>query len=143
MTATVSQAKDEILAQYRTTWLADSTSVDVPIHWWNVRNQKPPTSGAWARITVQHAFGGQPTVGKNAGARRYRRTGLVTVEIWTPSGDSTLADALSMIALSAFEGKRTSPGGVWFRNVRPNEIGQDGVWFKTNVLADFVYDEVR
>ena len=55
----------------------------------------------------------------------------------------TLSDQLATIVKDAFEGVATSPGRVLFRNVRYNEVGQDGQWFQQNVLADFEYDEVR
>lgn len=143
MTATIQQARNEIIAQFRTTWLADGNSSGIPILFANVGGQVIPTSGAWVRITVQHTEGSQPTLSGATGARRFRRFGFVTVQVFTPTGFSTLADVLTMIAASAFEGITTSPGRVMFLRVRPVEIGQEGNWFQTNVLSDFQYDEVR
>jgi hypothetical protein len=66
------------------------------------------------------------------------------VQIFTFYGKGgSLSDDLATIAKNAFEGVTTSPGRVIFRDVRSQEIGQEGQWFQTNVLADFEYDEIR
>ena len=140
---TLTQARDEVQAQFRTVWLADPISAQLPVLYMDVADV-PPEEGAWARINVQHGSGGQRTLSGDTGQRRYGRTGVVTVQIFTPRGDGMeLNDQLSAIATRAFEGITTSPGRVSFLRVRPNEIGPDGRLFHTNVLADIEYDEVR
>jgi hypothetical protein len=143
MTATIDQARDEILGTFRTAWLADSVSQSVPVLYSDV-SQEPPDTGAWARVTINHTTSRQATLSNETGARRFRRVGFVTVQIFTPTGGGlTLSDGLTTIAVRAFEGVTTTPGRVLFRNVRPIEVGQDGNWFNMNVVADFEYDEVR
>lgn len=143
MTATVTQARDEMLALHRTAWLADSASKDYPIRYWDVAYEGDPDT-PWVRVTVRHEDGRQVTLSNEAGARRFRHFGVITVQVFTKYGTGlTLNDQLVRITKNAFEGAVTSPGRVIFRNVRVNEVGQDGQWFQTNVLADFEYDEVR
>lgn len=143
MSVTYQQAVDEMLATLRTAWLADAASMDYPILYWDVAYPAEPTT-PWCRVTVQHQDGAQVTLSNESGARRFRRYGLITVQIFTEWGkNTTLKNTLKKIVCEAFEGVTTSPGRVTFRNVRPNEIGQDGQWFQTNVLAEFEYDEVR
>lgn len=143
MTATYNQAKDEILGAFRTAWLADALSLDYPIRYWDVAYQADPLT-PWARATVVHQDGEQVTLSNESGARRFRRFGVVTVQVFTEWGkNTTLGPGLAKITSEAFEGVTTSPGRVIFRNVRVNEVGQDGQWFQTNVLADFEYDEIR
>jgi hypothetical protein len=68
----------------------------------------------------------------------------VTAQIFTEFGDGqVLADSLATVARDAFEGEVTSPGRVIFRNVRAVDVGPDGHWTQTNVLAEFEYDEVK
>ena len=55
------------------------------------------------------------------------------------NGGLTLAEALAKVAREAFEGS-VSPGGIWFRKCRVNEIGPDANWFQVNMVADFEYD---
>lgn len=143
---TLAQAKNEIAGAFRDAWIADPLSADLPVLYLDVADA-PPTSGAWARLTVRHGPGGQATLAGDAGTRHYRRTGFVTVQVFVErhdrAGAETTMDALVPIAVHAFEGITTSPGRVAFHRVRVNEVGVSGVWLQTNVLADFEYDEVR
>lgn len=149
MTATIEQARDDILTLFKDAWEADPISEDVLLVYWDIPNSAPTDAGtdenpvSWARVTVQHTGSSQASLSGDSGARRWRRVGLVTVQIFTPYGTGlSLADKLSMVATRAFEGKST-PSGIWFRDVSPQEIGQDSIWFQTNVSASFEYDEVR
>ena len=75
---------------------------------------------------------------------RFRRFGIVTVQVFELSGDGlTSSDVLVDLALDAFEGEKTGLDRVEFRNARANEIGQDGPWFQTNVIAEFTYDRTK
>jgi hypothetical protein len=144
VSATLTQARDEIHGQFRTAWIAAGYGTSVPVIYRDAPGLSPPTSGSWARVTVQHQEGFQATLGGTDGTSRYRRLGVVTVQIFTDYGEGNVdGDTLATVAKNAFEGAVTSPGGVIFRNVRTPEIGQSGQWFQTNVLADFEYDEVR
>ena len=149
MTSTIKNARDEIISIFYTAWQADSTSNGLKVLYDDVISDVPTTPDAdgnlpaWARITVAHTGGTQGSLSDQNGMRRWTRTGIVTVQIFTPIGTGlSLADELSMIAVAAFEGKST-PSNIWFRNVSNKEIGTDGEWFQTNVSAEFTYDEVR
>lgn len=96
----------------------------------------------WARATIRHNAGFQATLG-GPGARRFDREGIFLVEIYAPRGDGlTLARSLHTLVEQAFEGVST-PNGVWFRNVRTEEVGPDGPWTHANVIIEFEYEEVR
>lgn len=143
MTATLGQARDEICAVFRTAWIAGPPSSTLPVLYPDV-SQEIPASSAWARVTVAHNVGGQATLANESGQRRFRHVGIVTVQIFTPTGDGqVLSDQLITIVKDAFEGVTTTPGRVIFRRTRVNEVGQEGQWFQVNVLADFEYDEVK
>jgi hypothetical protein len=144
MTVTRTEARDEILAQFKTVWDAGPESTGVLVRYPDAPNDPPSTQVSWARVTVQHnPTGGQATLSGAQGKRRYRRFGLVTVQIFTIFGQGlVLADRLSETAQVAFEGVST-PGGVIFRSVNAVEIGRSKEWFQTNVVAQFEYDEVK
>lgn len=149
MTADITTARDDIHELLIDAWEADQDSRYVRLMYWDLPKDTPRDEGdeenpeAWARISVLHTNGFQASLAGDSGRRRWRRTGTVFVDIFTPTGDGlSLADKLTMVAMRAFEGNSTS-SGIWFRNVRPEEIGPDGVWFQTQVRADFEYDEVR
>lgn len=136
MSLTYAAARDEILTLFRTAWLANGSSAAVPLFYDDVAKDAP-SAVSWARVTVRHNTGGNDGIGN----RLRIRTGTVTIQIFTTFGEGLASvDVLGKVAVDAFHGKATS-GGAWFRNVRLNEVGQDGKWFQTNVLADFEYNE--
>lgn len=139
MTATRDQARDEIYAKFASAW----ATTELPTLYEDTAGETP-AEGAWCRITVAHTAAGQVTLGGETGNRRFRRYGIVTVQIFTPFNDGrVVADGLATVAVDAFEGEVTSPGRVIFRNVRAIDVGPDGPWTQTNVLAEFEYDEVK
>lgn len=103
----------------------------------------PKTAVPWLRVKVQHTYGQQATLANEIGARRFRKSGIVLLQIFTPLGSSLREpDRLGILLNNALEGAST-PHDVFLRNVRMNEIGSDGHWFQVNVVADFEYDSVR
>jgi len=139
MSLTYQEARDEIFALFKTAW--DTTGY--PAHYQDVRKQRAKDDDPWAVVTLQHSAGFQATLSGAQGARTFARLGFVTVQIFTPNGKG-LQEAydLSKVVSDAFEGAST-PGGVWFRNVRLNEVGRDGKFHQINVVAEFRYDEVK
>lgn len=146
MSLTVLAARNEILTRFKTVWDAGATS-GIPVFYDDVPGDVPQGAdgsgnpSTWLRIQVRHGEGRQ--IGFGDGKRRLHRLGVVTAQLFTASGTGlSTADPLVTILLNAFEGAST-PGGVWFRNARVNEVGQDGGWYQTNVLVEFNYDEVK
>lgn len=104
----------------------------------------PPNSPTpWARVAIRHNSGGQKSLANDRGKKRFTRTGFVVIQLFTNPNDGLVSnDEITAILLSAYEGKTTS-GGVFFRNVRSQEVGQDGAWYQTNVFADFEYEQIK
>lgn len=138
MSLTYAQANDEVLTQLKTIW--DLTGHK--LFYEDVRDQKETDQSPWAKVAVRHAAGQQDSLG-GRGHRSFLRFGVLIVTIHTPSG-SGLSDAyaLAKVVADAYEGA-SSPNGVWFRNVRINELGRDGTFYMTNVLVDFEYSETK
>lgn len=150
MTATVEQARDEIQARFLADWQALSTTIPgisaVPeVRWQGLDdNAGPPTTDApWARVTLTHGAGLRHTFGR-IGERRMERVGVLTVQVFYPIKKSGMSRLLKLatIVRNAFE-NRTTPSGVWFRNVAIREQTPYQGWNQVNVTADFVYDELR
>lgn len=75
--------------------------------------------------------------------RRYRVYGIVTVQCFTTYGDGqTSADQISGIVKGAFRGVNTGADAITFRNARVVDVGKDGPYLQTNVIAEFDYDEI-
>lgn len=146
--ANIRAARAEMVAAFNTVWQANAGAVNggtVPgVHWEGSKFDRP-TDTAWARFVIRHTLGEQATLsGDTNGLRRYEKFGFVSVQIFAPissGGGLSLADDLADVAKSAFEGKSTD-NGIWFQNVRINEVGVDDAWVQVNVIADFRYDEL-
>ena len=138
MSLTYKQANDEILSLLKAAW--DPTGHKM--FWEGVRDQRETDMSPWATVVVRHAAGQQDTLG-GKGHRQFLRLGAVVVTINTPSS-SGLSEGynLAKVVADAYEGV-SSPNGVWFRNVRINELGREGTFFQTNVVVDFEYYETK
>jgi hypothetical protein len=141
MPATIQEARDQVLTLLND--VADPNDVAVV---WEGTAGNPPADGpqtAWARIGMRHFLRKQATLSGSVGSRIYTSSGIVIVSLFTPVGlGIEEADRLSVLFRNALEGETTS-GGVWFRNVRGVEMGLDQSWWRTDVIADFEYDEIR
>lgn len=154
MTATVAEARDAIMATFRTAWLADGATSGIPVKWPDVaQGEFPPKTQdgnndptPWARIVVNHnpGAGGQGNLSGDTGQRRYERFGNVITSLFAATGDGMKTlDDMARVTMAAFEGVRHTATGVVFFRVRLQEVGPDGSYTQVNVLADFEYDEVR
>lgn len=148
MVATLTQARDDINTRFQTDWNSLSTAVAgyIPeVRWEGTEvGDLPNSSHAWARVSIKHTQSDQKSLGL-PGTRRFERWGYVTVQVFTPLSRGqglSLSEQLVTIARNAFEGQ-TTPNAVWFRKVTVKEIGVDGPWENTNVIASFCYDEIR
>ena len=144
--ATRAEARDEILLHFTTAWNAGTPPV--PLLLYDDKARDLPPDAPYAKITIKHNVSPQVTIGAtvaNGGnGVRFRRFGIVTVQVFEISGDGlTNSDDLVDLALDAFEGEKTGLDRIEFRNARANEIGEDGPWFQTNVIAEFDYDRVK
>ncbi len=143
--STIATARDAILLHFTTAWNAQTPPV--PLLLYTDKHQDLPDNASFARIRVQHNIFSQVTVGgkkaSGGSGQRFRRFGIVTVQIFTVSGGGQVAsDVFVDVALAAFEGQNTGADKIEFRNARANEVGQDGPWFQVNVIAEFTYDKV-
>lgn len=144
--ATIAAARDEILLHFTTKWNAGTPPI--PLLLYDDKHRDLPDDAPYARITIKHNTFPQVTIGapvaQGGNGVRFRRFGIVTVQVFEISGGGlTNSDILVDLALDAFEGEKTGLDRVEFRNARANEIGQDGPWFQTNVIAEFVYDRLK
>ena len=139
MSLTYNEAKDEIFSLFKAAW--DMTGH--PVHWQEVKKSRSKSEDAFAMISIRHAAGFQSTLGSSVGTTRFSRIGFTTIQIFVAAGKGLQeAYVLAKVASDAFEGVST-PGGVWFRNLRLNEVGKNGQFFQLNVVAEFNYDEIK
>lgn len=137
MSLTYEQAYDEILTTFKNAW--DTTGHKA--FYENIEDDRETDDSAFAKIQVTHSGSRQDTLG-GIGSRTFRRSGIVTIRIYTQAGKGLQeSHQLAKVATDAFEGKSVS--GIWFRNVRAIEIGREGSFYQVNVIAEFEYDEIK
>lgn len=133
----MNQAREAIYSKFVTAW-----DDETPVTFDNERYD-PPDDNPWVRVTVRHTGSTQETLGP-AGSRKFMRTGVCFVQIFTRGDKGTAeADALARIAALAFEGERIVGTTVRFLDVVTREAGPDGKWYGVVVEANFEYDETR
>jgi hypothetical protein len=144
---TMTQARDDVFTMFLTAWNANAAFdgyVPEVRYAGTAKGPVPPAEKAWCRVTLQHTTGGQVSFGA-PGGRRFERRGLMMVQLFVPTvhgrGLSDI-EQLATVARNAWEGL-SSPNGVWFRNIRVEDVGEDGPWWNTNVMGNFIYDEIR
>ena len=130
------QAVDDMQAMVLAAW----TPTGHKIFWEAVEADRETDDTAWAVSTIRHVAGRQETLG-GIGNRAFQRTGIIFLQIFTRVGNGLQESyQLAKVMADGFEGK-SSPNGVWFRNVRINEAGKDGTFSQTNVTIEFQYNE--
>lgn len=128
-------AFDAICTLIKDAWEAASTG---PILWPD-KNSVIPTSGEWARVSIQHGDGGQDSLSDANGIQKFASTGIVYVQVFTELGNShprgyELAEAI----LNAFRKAKIS--GMMLRRGRIREIGADGAFYHIQALTAFEYE---
>ncbi|WZB35692.1 tail terminator [Enterobacteria phage FtMidnight] len=144
------KASDEINALFFAAWKDKAPAIVgyVPeVRWFGVEDSDlPDGSKFWARVSKQTVMEEQTSLSTcvgEPGKRRYTASGLVFVQLFCPkSVDKAceLGERLAVVARNAFRGK-TTPGKIWFRNVRINEIPPESLYFRFNIVAEFEYTE--
>lgn len=148
-------ARDEILTRL-TTALAASPYTGIAVVYDDAAGDHPkgeqapapdpvvPSGKPWLRVGVRHAGGEQVSLGSINGKRRQEQSGILFIQMFTPSGDGhKIADPLGDLILDAYRTGGPTASGVQFRSARRVEVGKDGAWFLTNCLVDFLYDLIR
>lgn len=98
---------------------------------------------AWARISWKPNTRKQTAINGSVGNRLFTQTGIMIVEVYTPSGDGCKLDrTLTRLVERAFEGISTL-NGLWFRNVGTNPGEADGTMWHSNVIIPWEYQEIR
>lgn len=122
----------------------------IPVEWPNVSNTPDreallglSSASPWLRVSLDHLGRSQASLQGSTQVRRWEAFGLLSVQIFVPSGKGLLmADGLVKILEDALDGAKTA-GGAWFRNNKATEVGNTGNWHQTNFTSEFVYDDVK
>jgi hypothetical protein len=135
MIASRTDARDRILAPLKI--VVDAQSLYAV---YDDTNKKAPIDGsAWARVSVRHARGSRSSLGREDGKSKNTQTGFIFVEVYTPRDDGlTTSDVL--VAAFGNSLRSGADGDIWINDVAEVEMGEDGDWFRVDVIAEFSYD---
>lgn len=149
-------AEDAILGTLKTQWDSDTPALMPPgqpepqlVYEAEEQDLKPhPRDGtvAWARVVVRHSDASKVTLNSSFSNARYRRVGIVWIQVFAPANDATgrtLGQRLAMVAQKAYEGKRAANGEVVFTKAAISERLKDGPWFLFDVKVSFYWDQIR
>lgn len=145
------QARSEMFALFNDAWTANAATIVgyVPEVRWQGKelSTKPDNSKFWARVSIQSVIEQQATLSNcviEPGKKKYESAGLVFVQLFAPkSVDNSyeLLQQLAKVARNAYRGK-TTPGNVWFRNVRINTLAPEQLSYRLNVVSEYEFDEI-
>jgi hypothetical protein len=127
-----------IRSRFNTQW--SSLRPTIPVFFDNAGDDvQPPQNSAWVRLTVLPGSSQQVEMGR---LRRWRRAGVVAVQIYVPAASGTgLAQELGDTVIEIFEGLTLS--AVLFRATSLSRVGLDGAWLQYNAMTDYQADELR
>lgn len=143
-------ARTDIYLAVKAAWDAGAATTGKTLLWDNVTGDVPQAEDGstgdpelWGAVRVVNTSSEIRSLRGDGGIRRFERTGLVIIEVFSPAGDglSSTDDAVKIL-LDALEGKTTT-NNVVFRSGSVREEGLSGPWFLTVVAANFEYDEVK
>lgn len=141
---TLTAARDAIVGQFRTAWLASGTTSGVVLLFDDVAGDAPghdangkPTE--FARITVRHLVSRTETIGVPG---KEEHEGQVVVQVFTPKGGGHgRGDLIAQVAKRAFQRQRITGIDGWYFAVTAAEVPAVGPWAQINVTAQFRYSE--
>lgn len=141
MIASRTDARDRMLTPLKAVADAQSPSLYVI---WDDTKKAVPTDGSveWARVTIRHRRGSRSSLGRADGKGKHTQAGFVFVDIFTPREDGLVrSDILSAAFAVSF--RNGLDGDIWWKDVSETEVGEDGNWFRSDVIAEFEYDLIQ
>lgn len=94
-------------------------------------------------VSLQHVLGRQASLACGDGSRKWANEGLIHMRLRVPARDDglTTLNNLVSVCVSAIRG-RSTPGGVWFRNVIGREQPPKDGNSQAVVSGEFYYQEI-
>jgi hypothetical protein len=143
-------ARTDIYSAVKAAWDAGAATAGKVLTYANVTSDVPVDEiGAtgepepYGSVRIENSISSVQSLRGDGGQRRFRRVGLLFVEVYIPAGNGlSLADQIVKVVLDDVEGQTTA-NGVYFRNAQVREEGVSGPWFLTVITVEFEYDEVK
>lgn len=124
-----------IRERFNTQWPIEQPTIDFSFA--DV-DYNPTKDNPWVRLSVLTGEQRQVSMGL---FRRFRRTGVVSVQIFVPAGSGDgLAKELADSVANIFQGRTVE--GVIFRGTDLTRVGVDGAWAVWNATTAYQADDL-
>lgn len=141
------EAKDEARSRFNTGWTAATVLTPMPVIRWEGKEQGDIPETYFVRFSMKQVKTPQVSFGEEnndgSSSKKFENNGLIMVQVFAPrtaEDSSHIGDLLAVEARDIFRGGET-PGGMWFRNMRINELPHDGTYYRWNVIVEYVFTE--
>jgi hypothetical protein len=153
MSLTLQETYDEILSRFKAVWDTvpggpfEVAWPDVPLsaalqQYITGELESTTPIQTWARVTIRANQRDQKTLG-GPGNRLYTRNGILFVEIFTPTGDGTVAATeLAELVEDAFESIAFNYS-VWYPKTKIQPNGIEGLWSRTTVTIQWESEQIK
>jgi hypothetical protein len=149
MTATPTQAREEVYEHFTERWIASTLRNPMPGIRYQGKEKGEVPQDAYVRLSMQQVTSPQSahTMRDDPGASgaSYTTHGLIFVQVFMPASERDAfykGELLATRARDIFRNTET-PSGVWFRNARFNELEPDGAKLRWNVKVEYEYEEIN
>lgn len=147
MSLTAQEAVAAVAGVIKTAWEASGAPTeDLTLLYDDVKGSKPGEDlktlypEGFGRVTTRILSSAQDTISTS---RRYGTEALLTVQVFAPIGSGgSLARSYAQPLLNALRDYAGASSGLWFYNVAAPEFGEDGPWFRVDVVASYQFQEV-
>lgn len=134
---------DWIRSRFDTEWKSKRSYTDAQMDErvaWGNTDFTPPNNTAWVRFRIRHEFSERASLGPDP---LHRYDGTVVVEVFVPrgEGEGTIDDLVDDVA-DIYRDNRDQQG-LRFYTPRTVLIGEEGAWYRKNVLIPFQRDTVH
>ena len=93
-------------------------------------------------VSLQHVMGRQASFAGDDGKRKWTNDGIIYIQARCPAkGGLTTINSLTTMCIESIRGK-TTPGGVWFRNVVGKEEAPKDGNSRAITTGEFTYQEI-
>lgn len=142
---TLNEASTAAYQRFQVDW--PTAQPDVPFTFED-EDFTPPVTAAgrpapWVKLSVQNLGGRQETLGA-AGNRKFTRSALVRVQVYTAPGTGRkVSDLLCQSALDIFEGRALAGALVYDGAAREIGLVENNRWKLSTVEVSFDYEQVK
>jgi hypothetical protein len=149
MTATPSQAREEVYRHFTDRWKLQTVMPETPEIRYQGKEKGKVPEGCYVRISMQQVQSPQSAHTMNddpdASGTQFTTYGLIFVQVFMPASERDgyfKGELLATFARDIFRATET-PSGVWFRNARFNELEPEGSKDRWNVKVEYEYNELK